>query len=138
MIKIAESEQEYIKCFEVLSDLRPHLEVDEFFSRITRMSDEIGYKLVYLTEHEIIAVAGIRISEWLHTGKYIEIEELITRECERSKGYGGLLFDWILEYARGKKCSQVRLVSGVSRESAHKFYLGKGMVYEAKYFSINV
>lgn len=138
MIKFARSDEEYVQCFEIISLLRPHLDLNEFLFRVKRMCSEIGYQLVYLIEGDIKVVAGIRFSEWLHTGKYIEIEEFITREGDRSKGYGGQLFDWILEYAKEKKCNQVRLVSGVSRELAHKFYLDKGMVNEAKYFSINV
>lgn len=102
------------------------------------MSASTGYKLVYLIDGDIKAVAGFRISEWLHTGRYLEIEDFITKEGERSKGYGSKLFDWTLGYARENGCNQLRLVSGVSREAAHKFYLNKGMAFEAKYFSINV
>lgn len=69
---------------------------------------------------------------------YLEIEELITIEEERSMGYGSKLFDWTIAFAKENKCKQVRLVSGVSRERAHKFYLNKGMSFEAKYFSLDV
>jgi len=54
-----------------------------------------------------------------------------------NKGYGGS-FDWICNYAREVQCNQVRLVSGVQREHAHRFYLNKGMKFEAKYFSLNL
>lgn len=138
MIKIAECKEELVNCFDVLSPLRPHLNVSEFISAVERLRSSTGYKLAFLLEGEIKAVAGFRISEWLHTGNYLEIEDLITKEGERSKGYGGELFDWVLEYAKDSQCKQLRLLSGVSREQAHKFYLSKGMKYEAKYFSINV
>lgn len=138
MIKIAKSDEEYIQCFEILKQLRPHICLEDFLVRVNRMSREIGYSVVYLVDGDIKVVAGIRLSEWLHTGKYIEIEELITKKGERSKGYGSELFDWLLKHARDKGCKQVRLVSGVSREAAHKFYMDKGMAYEAKYFSIDV
>ena len=138
MIKFAENNTELIECFNVLSPLRPHLSLDSFISSVERMSESTSYQVVYLKDDEIRAVAGFRISEWLHTGKYLEIEELITKEGERSKGYGGELFDWVLEYAKDQECSQLRLVSGISRDQAHKFYLNKGMSFEAKYFSIGV
>jgi hypothetical protein len=35
-------------------------------------------------------------------------------------------------------CRQVRLVSGVKRADAHRFYLRKGMIIEAHYFSIDL
>lgn len=83
-------------------------------------------------------MVGYRIADWLHTGKYLEIEDLVTDSGQGSKGYGSLLFDWVIEQAKTERCNQVRLVSGVRRERAHKFYLKRGMVWEAKYFSINV
>ncbi len=46
------------------------------------------------------ALAGIRIGEWLHTGRYLEVEELVTAEADRSRGYGHALLAWIAAYAR--------------------------------------
>lgn len=97
-----------------------------------------GYKLIYLKDFEIKSVMGIRIGLWLHTGKYLEIEDLITSSTERSNGYGMQLLNWAKEYAKSNKCNQVRLVSGVARDQAHKFYQNNGMSFEAKYFSIDL
>lgn len=47
-----------------------------------------------------------------------------------------MLFDWIADYAREQECVQLRLVSGAQRADAHRFYLNKGMTFEAKYFSM--
>lgn len=137
-IKIAESDTEISKCFDVLVELRPHLSKTEFLSTIKRLEEKNNFKLVYLKDSTIKAVAGVRISEWLYSGQYLEIEDLITTQTDRSKGYGGALFDWLLAYAKTNNCQQVRLVSGVAREAAHRFYLKKGMIFEAKYFSINI
>jgi GNAT superfamily N-acetyltransferase len=137
-IKIAESDAEIAACFAVLAELRPHLAEDSFIETIRRLEASSHFKLVYLQEGTVKAVAGIRISEWLHSGRYLEIEDLITTHTERSKGYGGMLFDWLHQYAKTKQCRQLRLVSGVARDSAHRFYLTKGMVFEAKYFSMSL
>lgn len=137
-IILAHTEDEISHCFKLLSELRPHLTLNEFIEKVTRMRVTTGYKLAYLNDDGIKAVAGIKISEWLHTGTYLEIEELVTAKNERSKGYGGKLFDWIFDYAKQNKCNQISLVSGVTRENAHRFYLTKGMTFEAKYFSIDV
>lgn len=94
--------------------------------------------MVYLQDGEIKAVAGFRISEWLAGGKYLEIEDLVAKSGERSKGYGGELFDWLVEYAKENGCRQVRLVSRVSRLDAHRFYMRRGMNLEAKYFSMDL
>ena len=63
MIKFAETKSEMMECFDVLSPLRPHLNLDEFLSSVERMSESTGYKIAYLVDIKIRAVAGIRISE---------------------------------------------------------------------------
>ena len=137
-IKIASTEFEIAQCFSVLAELRPHLSVDAFVNTVERLRKTTNFKLAYLNDGGIKAVAGFRLSEWLAAGYYLEIEDLITTASERSKGYGGMLFDWLYEYASANNCNQLRLVSGIVRESAHRFYLRKGMTFEAKYFSINI
>jgi GNAT superfamily N-acetyltransferase len=137
-IKLATTQQEIIACFAVVSELRPHLSLEGFISLVERMRENHGYELAYLDDDGIKAVAGIRMAEWLYTGKYLEIEDLITTAAERSRGYGAMLFDWIANYARAKECIQLRLVSGAQRIDAHRFYLNKGMKFEAKYFSLNL
>lgn len=137
-ITVARSEQEVSDCYSVMSELRPHVRPDEFVPLVKRLADIAGFKLAYLTDGEVKAVAGFRISEWLAGGKYLEIEDLVAKGGERSKGYGGRLFDWLVEHARENSCSQVRLVSRVSRLDAHRFYLRKGMTLEAHYFSLDV
>ena len=97
-----------------------------------------SYKLVFLKEREIKSVMGIRIGLWLHSGKYLEIEDLVTSGKDRSNGYGGQLLKWAKAYAKNHNCNQIRLVSGISREQAHEFYQKNGLSFEAKYFSANV
>lgn len=137
-ITVARSEQEISDCYLVMAELRPHIRPDEFLPMVKRLAGIAGFKLAYLTDGEIKAVAGFRISEWLAGGKYLEIEDLVVKSGERSKGYGGGLFDWLVEHARENNCQQVRLVSRVSRLDAHRFYLRKGMNLEAHYFSLNI
>jgi GNAT superfamily N-acetyltransferase len=135
---IAQSEQEISDCYPVMAELRPHIRPDEFLALVKRLTKLAGFQLAYLTDDEIKAVAGFRISEWLAGGKYLEIEDLVAKSGERSKGYGGELFDWLVEYAKENNCLQVRLVSRVGRLDAHRFYLRKGMTLVAHYFSMNL
>src|SRR5215207_7135217 len=120
-IRLAQSEQEISDCYGVMSELRPHINRDEFLPMVRRLAAIAGYQLAYLIDDEIKAVAGFRISEWLAGGKYLEIEDLVAKSGERSKGYGGELFDWLVGHAKENNCLQVRLVSRVSRGDAHRF-----------------
>jgi ribosomal protein S18 acetylase RimI-like enzyme len=134
-ITFAESGQEILDCYTVMAELRPHIGRDEFVSTVRRLSEVAGYRLIYLTDGEVKAVAGFRISEWLVGGRYLEIEDLVAASSARSKGYGGELFDWLVKHAEENDCHQIRLVSRVTRFDAHRFYLNKRMIIEAHYFS---
>jgi GNAT superfamily N-acetyltransferase len=123
----------------VMSQLRPHISREDFLPRVRRQIEAFDYGLIYLKDAgEVKAVAGIRISEWLHGGKYLEIDDLVSKDGERSKGYGGKLFDWIVEHARSESCNHVRLLSGVQRFDAHRFYLRRRMNIEAHYFTLTL
>lgn len=140
-IKIAASDEEIDACYPVMAELRPHLDRTAFMAQVKRQTQDSGFKLVYLTDGgggEVRAVAGIRVAEWLAGGKYLEIEDLVAMDGQRSKGYGGELFDWIVEYAGRQECRQVKLVSHVTRFDAHRFYLNKRMKIEAHYFAMQM
>ncbi|PUA28090.1 MAG: GNAT family N-acetyltransferase [Cellvibrio sp. 79] len=137
-IEFAGSTKAITYCYPVMAELRPHITLENFVEQVIRMQENHQYQLVYLEDEGVKSVAGIRIAEWLYAGKYLEIDDLVTTAEARSKGYGGILFDWVRNYAKEMQCDQVRLLSGVQREHAHRFYLNKGMKFEAKYFSLNL
>jgi GNAT superfamily N-acetyltransferase len=139
MIKFASTDGEINACYDVMSQLRPHVAREDFLPRVRRQMDDFDYRVAYVKDDgEVKAVAGIRVSEWLHGGKYVEIDDLVSADGDRSKGYGGKLFDWILDFAREQKCDHVRLLSGVQRFDAHRFYLRKRMNIEAHYFNLKL
>ena len=138
-IAFATTDDEISDCYDVMSQLRTHIAPEDFLARVRRQMDDFDFRLAYLKdEGEVKAVAGIRVSEWLHRGKYLEIDDLVAKDGERSKGYGGILFDWIVDLARTEQCNHVRLLSGVQRFEAHRFYLRKRMNIEAHYFSLDI
>lgn len=139
IIKVAETDEEIDKCYPVMAELRPHLSREEFLAQVKRQIEASGYQLVYLTDDgEVKAVAGIRIAEWLARGKSLDLEDLVAAESDRSKGYGGQLFDWLLDYGREGGCTEIRLVSHVTRFRAHQFYLKKKMILDGHFFSMSL
>lgn len=137
-IALAQSDEEILNCFPVIAELRPHIAPDKFLPQVKRQAERGGYRLAYLTDGGVKAVAGFSISERLAEGKNLEIEDLATASGERSKGYGGALFDWLVNHAKENDCERVRLVSRVTRFDAHRFYLRKRMIIEAHYFSLKI
>ena len=136
--RIALAKEEILDCYPVMAEFRPPIKPEEFLPRVKKLAQIADFQMAYLTDGEIKSVAGFRISEWLARGKYLEIEDLATAECNRSKGYGGRLFDWLINYARQHDCDQVRLVTHVSGFDAHRFYLNRKMIIEAHYFSLGL
>ena len=96
-IVLAKEDQEIQSCYPVMAELRPHVQLSEFLARVKRQAEIAGYKIAYLVDGEIKAVAGFRISECLAWGKFLWVDDLVTKRGERSKGYGGTVVDWLVE-----------------------------------------
>jgi hypothetical protein len=115
MISLAQTDEEIKNCYAVMAELRSQLSPGEFLPQVKRQIEIAGYQLAFLTDEEVKAIAGVRISESLSGGKYLEIEDLVSKTDERSKVYGGQLFDWLIECAKENDCDQIRFVSRVIR-----------------------
>ena len=138
-IALAETREEIAATWPVMRQLRPHLDADGYLERVVRLQAERDFKLARMTvDGTVVAVAGLRFGEWLHGGRYLEIEDLVAGEECRSQGHGGRLFDWIVALGRDAGCRHLRLLSGVQREAAHRFYRRKGMSLDAYYFSLDL
>src|SRR5205823_14484686 len=68
-----------------------------------------------------------RSSDLLFSGKFLYVDDLVTRDSDRSRGFGGELLDWLIEQAREHGCENLELDSGVQRFDAHRFYFSKRM-----------
>jgi GNAT superfamily N-acetyltransferase len=120
-----------------MRELRPHLKsADKFAERVLRQQRD-GYMLAFLeTGNEVRAVAGYRLLESLFSGKFLYVDDLVTRDRDRSRGFGGELLDWLIKEARAQGCDNLELDSGVQRFDAHRFYLSKRMKIAAHHFTI--
>ena len=137
-IQRAESKEDIRRCHAVMAQLRPHVDAGDFLPRVERQQRQ-GYQLAFLAEGgDVRSVAGFRILESLAWGKFLYVDDLITSEAERSKGFGEQLFAWLLGEARAAGCDQVHLDSSVQRFGAHRFYLAQGMDITSHHFAIKV
>src|SRR5688500_18884063 len=136
IIEVANTDDDIVACHRVLAQLRPHLGLDGCVGRVRELLASTGFRLAFLRDGEVHAVAGYRVADWLHAGRYLEIEDLVTDSSCRSRGHGGRLSDWLVAEATREGCRQLRLLSGTQRLDAHRFYQRKGMKIEAYYFSM--
>jgi GNAT superfamily N-acetyltransferase len=138
-IAIADTAEDIRRCFPVMRELRTHLTDEKNFIERVRRQREQGYWLAFLeSESEVRAVAGYRFLESLFSGKNLYVDDLITRDNDRSRGFGGELLDWLTEEARKNGCESLELDSGVQRFDAHRFYFTKRMTISSYHFRIKV
>lgn len=137
-IILAESDDEINACYPVMAELRPHVSESEFLLKVRRQMEIARYQMACAIDGEVKAVGGFRISECLAWGKFMYVDDLVSKLDDRSKGYGGELFDWLVEYARKSDCDQFHLDSGVQRFRAHRFYLMRRMEIQAHHFGLKL
>lgn len=137
-ICIATTDAEIAACYPVMRELRAHIAEDQFLFRI-RSQGDAGYRLVFVQVPEgVVAVAGFRVGENLAWGRFLYVDDLVTRAAHRSKGYGAALLSWLKEHAATNGCSQLHLDSGIQRSDAHRFYEREGMTMASFHFVENL
>lgn len=137
-IRDATTDEEIARCFAVMRQLRPHLVEGEFVSTVRRQMEE-GYLLAYLEDDgEVRAVAGYRITENLASSRFLYVDDLVTDEAARSRGYGARLLTWLEDRARAAGCRSLQLDSGVQRFDAHRFYHLHRMTIASHHFRMNL
>ena len=130
-----ESDEDILSTSDVMRQLRPHIAATDYLPRVRRMMNSDGYRLAAVRDAGIVrAVAGYRFMEMLYCGHILYVDDLITDERGRSKGYGKRLLAWLQEEARSRKCDELHLDSGVQREHAHRFYFREGLTITAYHF----
>ena len=137
-IKLAEEKEDFLKCWEVVHELRPHLDQDRYLTLMLYMIDE-GYKLIYIEEDgKGVSFCGYRLTTMLHRGRSIYIDDLCTLPEGRGKGYAKALLNHVLSFARQEELQSVHLDSGHHRFNAHRLYLNFGFDITSHHFAMDV
>lgn len=138
IIANAETSSAILRCYPVMSQLRPHLRAEEFVERVARQQTQ-GYQLGYLeADSQVRAVAGYRFFDTLAWGRICYVDDLVTDSESRSQSFGRTLFDWLVSRARDGGCEQFHLDSGVQRFDAHRFYLARRMAISCHHFAMSL
>lgn len=137
-ISLARTSEQIGRCCSVMRELRPHIEAIDFAARVLNQQKE-GYQLAFLEQDGVVrSVAGFRIFNLLFSGRTLYIDDLVTHDSDRSRGFGAALFDWLIEHARKQGCEHLTLDSGVQRFAAHRFYLNRGMDITSHHFQLKL
>jgi GNAT superfamily N-acetyltransferase len=137
-ISLANTPEQIDRCYSVMQELRPHIEAMDFTPRVLHQRTE-GYQLAFLELDGVVrSVAGFRIFNLLFSGRTLYIDDLVTHDSDRSRGFGATLFDWLVDYAKKQGCERLTLDSGVQRFAAHRFYLNRGMDITSHHFDLKL
>jgi GNAT superfamily N-acetyltransferase len=135
----ATTDAEILATRDLMCDLRPNLQPDSYLSTVRRLMQTNGYNLASLVDEGAVrAVAGYRFMEMLYCGSILYVDDLITDERLRSKGFGKSMMDWLKEEARAKNCDQLHLDSGVQRENTHRFYFRERLTINCYHFRVTL
>jgi GNAT superfamily N-acetyltransferase len=134
-IQIAESDAQIAATFDVMAQLRPHLAREAYVPLIRGLMASDGFRLAALTDGgEVRAVAGYRYMNMLYCGRLLYLDDFVTDERVRSRGYGARLLGWLKEEGRREGCTELQLISHVRREQAHRFYFRESLGMECFHF----
>jgi GNAT superfamily N-acetyltransferase len=134
-IELATTDAQIAATYDVMVQLRPHISRDQYVPFVQRLVANERFNLAALIDDGVVrAVAGYRVMEMLYCGRMMYIDDLVTDERVRSRGYGKVLLDWLKAEARAARCTEVQLISRVTREEAHRFYFREDFGIEAFHF----
>ena len=139
MILEMETDAQILSTRDVMRQLRPHIEPEQYLPTIRRLMRTEGYRLAAAVDDGVVrAVAGYRCIEMLYCGRALVIDDLVTDAASRSRGHGKALLAWLSGEATRHGCTQLHLDSRVHRERAHQFYIREGFTITCFHFCSDV
>jgi GNAT superfamily N-acetyltransferase len=105
--------------------LRPQLP-DDYLAYLQTMFREGANMGALHVDSVVKALAVYRCHHTTFHGLRFYLDDLVTDESERSRGYGAAMLAWCEQRAIENGCSAFDLESGVQRSRAHQFYFRQG------------
>jgi GNAT superfamily N-acetyltransferase len=112
--------------------LRTQIEGD-YVVHLRRMAEEGARVIQLVDDNDVRAIAIWRTFLTTYCRRRFEIDDLVTAEGHRSKGYGATLIRALEARARARSCD-VMLTSATWRHDAHRFYFRERYAIEAFLF----
>jgi GNAT superfamily N-acetyltransferase len=123
-----------------LLELRPRFESPERIISQIDAQRATGYRVVASFEDgddDAASVAGFRIAHNLAWGRFLYVDDLVTRAVMRGRGHADAVMAWVQREALRQGCGELHLDSGVGadRADAHRFYFRHGMRIASYHFA---
>ena len=119
----AKDKNDLERFYPIMKELRPHLTFEDYISIYDEAHTSDGYEIVAIEQHgEVQAVMGYRFLSDYVRGRHLYIDDLISTEKSRSKGFGTELLNYAEEVAKQNGLKVLRLCTGIENERGVKFY----------------
>ena len=124
--------KELYTVYDVIKQLRTQLSYKEFEDLIYDMK-YMDYKMIGIMDgEELITYAGVSIQTNLYHKRHLYVFDLVTDTKYRFEGYGKMMLEYLVDFAKIGMCENIILSSGLDRGEAHRFYESYG--FEKKSF----
>jgi ribosomal protein S18 acetylase RimI-like enzyme len=135
-LNLIDSDQDYLACFNVMHELRPHLpDAAAFAVQVCRQAGQ-GYRLLAAWQgDQVMGLAGYRVQENLLYGRFLYVDDLVAVANARRHGLGGLLIEALREEAQRQDCAHLVLDTALGNALAQRFYFRQGLLSKGLHFS---
>ena len=135
ILKELKSLEEMLEQLPVLQELYPSLTLEAYEKDLINMLPNNQYGQIAVFEGETcLGLTGYWIGTKLWCGKYLEIDNLIVSEKQRSTGVGKRMFEYLAAKATQENCTMMALDSYTSNFKAHKFFYNQSFVPKGFHF----
>ncbi|WP_207763787.1 GNAT family N-acetyltransferase [Flagellimonas pacifica] len=111
----------------MIRQLNPDIENEVLKQRLEQMWESDAYQCFGLLKKDtLIGLIGCWTFTKLHSGKQLELDNVIIDERIQSKGYGKLFFNFIADWALKNGYESLGLNTYVDNDKSHKFYFNQG------------
>jgi ribosomal protein S18 acetylase RimI-like enzyme len=134
-IKHLDTPDEWLRAFDVMKQLRPHLTDAPSFSGQLGHQHTEGYRLLAACESgRILGLAGYRMQTNLLYGQFVYLDDLVVSAHLQRSGIGERLLDAVRQIARDSGCAHFVLDTGLHMALAQRFYYRNGLLAKGMHF----
>jgi len=125
---------EMLTTFPVLVFEYPSMTKEAYEKMLHEMAPA-NYAQVGAFENDIcLGVSGYWVNTKLWCGRYLELDNIVVSETERSRGIGKMLMEFLSEVAEKRECNMLALDSYTTNFKAHKLFYNLGFVPRGFHF----
>ena len=125
-VREVRSDAEINDVFPLMAQLRDRVARDTFLAEVRRQQRD-GYRLFAgFDAGRLVALAGVRRSHTMSRGEHLFVDDLVTVDDSRGKGYGTALMKWLASRAAEDGVTKMYLDS---RATAKGFYAKIGFTF---------